>query len=606
MEEKISSSFGKSAWRRLLRSAGLMAAAGGFTMLLIWDILWCSATTFRGMSFPELYINTAVLALVLALPTAFGARQWLQLMIWLVTAAILEANLMYCRTYLSWIPLSSYLLMGNLRDFTASVGYSVRPADILPALAAIATSTLIIRKKKKAPHPTPIAPYTLTLVVIVAVSCIFAISRGGMLSHIENLRGSCYYSTTPPVIYTLPPALLANTISKPDKLTEEITDSVDAWLEEQVRRDKAYPIADREGRRNLVVIFCESLESWLIDAKADGDKDITPFLNSLVADSSTLYLPHVLSQVGSGRSIDAQLLMLAGMMPMQETVWSMRYPDHHYPSIPKAMHRRDPDARAVLLTIDKPITWNQSLVANAFEIDTMLSRDDWQMTEMVGNPAKLSDGAFMRQSVDKLKGGLWPEGEPAYLHFVTYSGHSPFKLQKELQGISITDPYPERMRDYMTMANYTDRSLRPLIDYLKGRSDWDSTMVVIVGDHEALGSDRLTWLRNPAAAKILSPATEVPLIILNAPVSGRIDKQIGQVDVYSTIIDLMGLRPQAWIGMGESVFSQSHASPGEGDDHQRKATKISSDIIKYDLGEYSMLKTKPYDHNTSREPQDAD
>ncbi|MCM1225005.1 MAG: LTA synthase family protein, partial [Lachnospiraceae bacterium] len=397
------------------------------------------------------------------------------------------------------------------------------------------------------------------------------------------LRGSCYYSTTPPVIYTLPPVLISSSLSKSDKLTEETAEEVNEWLADQQALDSAYPIAQRDARKNLVVIFCESLESWLIGAKADGDKTLTPYINSLIADSATLYFPHVLSQVGSGRSIDAQLLMLAGMMPLQETVWSMRYPGHTYPSIPKAMHRRDSAARAVLLTADKPITWNQSLVAKAFEVDTMLSRDDWEMTEMVGSPAKLSDGAFLSQSVDKLKDGLWPEGTPAYLHFVTYSGHSPFRLQKKLRGIDISGKYPERMRDYMTMANYTDRSLQPLIDYLKSRSDWDDTMVVIVGDHEALGSDRAAWLKQEAASEILSPNMEVPLIILNSPIAGKIDKKIGQIDVYSTIIDLMGLRQDAWPGMGISAFSPMHASPDTGGEHQRKAREISADIIKYDL-----------------------
>jgi len=570
-----------------------MATVGGFAMVMAWSALWCWGTTFRGMSFPEVYINTSILALVLALPTALGARQWMQLTLWLIFAAVLEANLMYCRTYLSWIPLSSYMLAGNLSDFTASIGDSIRLSDALPALIAIASSILIKRREKQHPHPTPLAPFFTLTATLVAISATCAFARGGMRSHIETMRGSCYYSTTPPVIYTVPATLLANGFSAGDSITPAAKQQVAAWLAKQRELDAGYPIADREGRRNLVVIFCESLENWLIGAKADGDKTITPYLNSLVADSSTLYLPHVLSQVGSGRSIDAQLLMLAGLMPLDDAVWSMRYPGHAYPSIPKAMHRRNPDTRTMLLTIDKPITWNQSLVAKGFEIDTMLSRDNWKMTEMVGKPAKLSDGAFMAQSIDKLKGGLWPEGQPAYLHFVTYSGHNPFKLQKELRGIDITGDYPERMRDYMTMANYTDRSLRPLIEYLKSRSDWDSTMVVIVGDHEALGTNRTEWLDLPEAAKILSPDAEVPLIILNSSVTGRIDTQIGQVDVYSTIVDLMGLRHEAWVGMGQSVFSPFHAEPQKGDEHQQKARKISSDIIKYDL-----LKDKPHDHNT--------
>lgn len=592
MEKILSIMLNKDAWRRLFRSQGFLAVVGTFLMDLTWSVLFGWDSTMRGFSFPEPFVNSWILAMVIALPIALGARLWVQMTIWLAYLALLEANLMYFRTYMTWIPLSSYLLVGNLADFTASIHDSLRLADIFPLLIIIVTGIVIARRNRRLPHPTPKVPYLGLMIIMVAVSSILALSRGGIKNHIEQLRGSCYYATTPPVLYKLPGTLLATSFNDNEILTPEIELETEVWLAEQQRRDAAYPIADREGRRNLVVIFCESLESWLIGAKADGDKTITPYLNSLLADSTTLYLPHVASQVGTGRSIDAQLLMLAGMMPLDDAVWSMRYPDRTYPSIAKAMHRRDADARATLLTIDKPITWNQSLVSRAFEVDTMLSRDDWKMTELVGKPAKLSDGAFMTQSVDKMKAGLWPEGQPAFIQVVTYSGHNPFRLQPELRGIEINSNYPERLRDYMTMANYTDRSLRPMIEYLKSRSDWDSTMVVIVGDHEALGTDRAKWLAEPEAAKILSPASEVPMIVLNSPVAGRIDKTIGQVDVYSTIIDLMGLRPHAWVGLGQSVFAPGYTEPDMADDHERMAPKVSSNIIKYDL-----LKDKLHDRD---------
>ena len=48
--------------------------------------------------------------------------------------------------------------------------------------------------------------------------------------------------------------------------------------------------ADAVPRRNLVLIICESLESWPVEARIDG-KEITPYLNSLLRDSTTCMLP---------------------------------------------------------------------------------------------------------------------------------------------------------------------------------------------------------------------------------------------------------------------------------------------------------------------------
>ena len=90
-------------------------------------------------------------------------------------------------------------------------------------------------------------------------------------------------------------------------------------------------------RDNLVIILCESLESWVIDRKVDG-VEITPVLDSLIADTaSTLYAPNVLTQVAAGRSIDCQLLVNAGMLPMQSSVYSMRYPQNRYYTLNRAL-----------------------------------------------------------------------------------------------------------------------------------------------------------------------------------------------------------------------------------------------------------------------------
>lgn len=62
--------------------------------------------------------------------------------------------------------------------------------------------------------------------------------------------------------------------------------------------------------------MAESLESWVLNLTVEN-QEITPYLNKLLKEPSTLYAPHVLTQVNGGRSIDAQLLMLAGLLPLQ-------------------------------------------------------------------------------------------------------------------------------------------------------------------------------------------------------------------------------------------------------------------------------------------------
>ncbi len=120
--------------------------------------------------------------------------------------------------------------------------------------------------------------------------------------------------------------------------------------------------------------------------------------------------------------------------------------------------------------------------------------------------------------------------------------------------MSFSGNYPDKLTDYLTAVHYTDQALGRMLDYLKSRSDWGRTMVVIVGDHEALASWRHEIRNSTEGRKLVSPSGFVPMIVLNSPVRGRRTSVMGQVDVYTTLLDIMGL-PYHWRGMGFSALA---------------------------------------------------
>ena len=102
-----------------------------FIVVLTFDILWSMQTTFRSMSFVQTYLSAFVAAFIMSLPTALCPKKlWVQTVLLFLFAAVFESNLIYFRTYFTAIPASSYLLVGNLKDFTASIFDSVRVGDI--------------------------------------------------------------------------------------------------------------------------------------------------------------------------------------------------------------------------------------------------------------------------------------------------------------------------------------------------------------------------------------------------------------------------------------------------------------------------------------------
>lgn len=599
--------------RRLLLPAtlwtrGFTAAwLGALVTLLLFDLLWCIQTTFRGMSFPATYINALTLATLLSLPAILTRRRWVMCVVLLLADALLIANLMYCRTYFNSIPPASYLLAGHVMDFSESIFDSWNWTYLLLPLVALLTPLFMHggrRRKQLSPSP---GRYLGLLVFTSLLSAVSAFASGGLRSHVAHLKEECYYATTPAVIYTIPGTILAELATPAPELSPSSRRAVDSWLathEDLLSKLHTPEIPDSLRRTNLVMVFCESLESWPVGATIEG-KPITPVLNSLLSDSTltTWYAPHVLSQVGNGRSIDGQLLMLTGLYPMRNYVYAMKFPSHTYPALPDAMRRSG--ATTYLLSGDKPSTWNQGLMARAFGIDHTEMADRWDNSERIGNPKRLSDRSLMAQTVAKMKQGtVWPEGERGYVQIVTYTGHNPFRIPAEHRTLHLTGSYPEKLADYATAVHYTDSSLGLLLTYLRSRSDWPQTMVAIVGDHEALGTWRNELRASAPGNSLVNPTGFVPLIVINSPIGGVHKEVMGQADVYPTLLSLLSL-PYPWRGLGFPATAPE--APGFALDFQGNLSGTPSDSIlpgmKAHVKAASEISNTLILHNMLRKPQ---
>lgn len=583
----------EALWTRHFLTAWL----GCVVTVLTFDILWCSQTTFRAMSFAGTYLNALTLATVMALPAVLTRKSWPLIVVMLVVDLLMIANLMYCLTYLNSIPLASYLLVGNVVEFTGSISDSFRWQFLL--LPGVTVATLLLLNPEERERQPNVFFYLFTLGILALLSAVTAMFSGGMIHHVTKLKGECYYAQTPSVIYTIFGTLAVEAMEHDEELTPRQREMVAQWGAEHVKyRTLPLALPDSVSRPdNLVVIFCESLEAWPIGVKVEG-KELTPNLNKMMADTaSTWYAPHVLSQVGNGRSIDGQLLMLAGMYPMRDFVFAMKFAGNHYHTIPKAM--KEAGAKTYLLSGDKPSTWNQQLVARSFGIDNLEMNDSWDNSERIGSPKRLSDNSLFTQSAAKMqRGDVWPVGEKGYVQIVTYTGHNPFRIPEEFRTITFENDFPERLRDYMTAVHYTDQVLGRFVDYLRSRPDWPRTMVAIVGDHEALGAWRHSLRSDPSGSNLVSAEEYVPLIILNAPVAGRRNAVMGQVDVYTTLLDQMGLDYE-WRGMGFSplapgspkfafdyqgrLVGDTYGSPPGLADHIDRGRAVSDIMIKHDM-----------------------
>lgn len=580
--------------QQLWDKTAIIFAVGIFLTFVAFDVIWCMDTTFASFSFFETYATKIIATLALAGVYALTRCRWAQIVVMALLDVLLVANLMYFRTYYSAIPASSYLEAGNLADFKASVTDSLRWADIVLPLITIATAVMAFRSKTTKRQPltavlkwwaAPLAGFALLLTGV-------NLCKGGFHKSLRSVRQSAYLCSADAPIFSVFGCIWYDITDAAEPITPEKQAEIERWLASQPKHQPADSVTEK--RSNLLIVFAESLESWVLEKKVNG-KEITPCLNRLLKEKSTLYAPNVLTQVKGGRSIDAQLMICSGLLPLMSGTYSSLYYDNTFYTIQKAM-RGLKHSRSYLLTIDKVSTWNQGAVARSFGTDTIISYHDFKMTEAFGTHKRIGDASFFQQCREKIeRGEVWKPGESVYMQFVTYSGHAPFKLPDHLRTITFPASIPEKAADYMTTAHYTDKAIGDFVAYLKTLPQYKETIVVIVGDHEGLASYRQELVGNPACRGLVSDKQLTPFIVLNSPVGMRYDKFMGQIDIYPTLLNLMQLDAYRWHGLGQSILDPRKQGvavgsvmnvEGTGSDKEverlKEAHTVSDYMLRYD------------------------
>lgn len=580
--------------QQLWDKTAIIFAVGIFLTFVAFDVIWCMDTTFASFSFFETYATKIIATLALAGVYALTRCRWAQIVVMALLDVLLVANLMYFRTYYSAIPASSYLEAGNLADFKASVTDSLRWADIVLPLITIATAVMAFRYKTTKRQPltavlkwwaAPLAGFALLLTGV-------NLCKGGFHKSLRSVRQSAYLCSADAPIFSVFGCIWYDITAAAEPITPEKQAEIERWLASQPKHQPADSVTEK--RSNLLIVFAESLESWVLEKKVDG-KEITPCLNRLLKEKSTLYAPNVLTQVKGGRSIDAQLMICSGLLPLMSGTYSSLYYDNTFYTLQKAM-RGLKHSRSYLLTIDKVSTWNQGAVARSFGTDTIISYHDFKMTEAFGTHKRIGDASFFQQCREKIeRGEVWKPGESVYMQFVTYSGHAPFKLPDHLRTITFPASIPEKAADYMTTAHYTDKAIGDFVAYLKTLPQYKETIVVIVGDHEGLASYRQELVGNPACRGLVSDKQLTPFIVLNSPVGMRYDKFMGQIDIYPTLLNLMQLDAYRWHGLGQSILDPRKQGvavgsvmnvEGTGSDKEverlKEAHTVSDYMLRYD------------------------
>lgn len=302
--------------------------------------------------------------------------------------------------------------------------------------------------------------------------------------------------------------------------------------------------------KNLIVIQVESLENFVINNKVGG-QEITPNLNRLLKNS--LFFTDITPNVKGGNSSDAELLFNTSLYPISDGCTFYRYPFNEYNSLPKILNNLGYNSFAS--HGDRASFWNRKQAYPSLGFKEFYDISKFNSEDKIG--MGLSDESFFKQSVERLKTAK----QPFYSFFITLSSHTPFIIPDNLKSLNINKD-AGTIGNYLQSIHYTDKAIGEFLDELEKEGLLKNSIVVIYGDHPALGSSYEQEVsQNFKEFGFVKDGRKVPFIIYNPSIKGNTYQHIGsQIDMMPTVADILGIDDNV---ISESVMGRNLLSSGE-------------------------------------------
>ena len=297
--------------------------------------------------------------------------------------------------------------------------------------------------------------------------------------------------------------------------------------------------------KNIIFILVESYLSVTSDLVVDG-KEITPNLNKLRHDSTVYFNSHMRPNVSIGESADGQFIYMAGLLPLHSEITVSKTKRDTIIGLPEQMKRNFPELTSYTLIPTNPSLWEQQAMTKAYGFDNLYSLIDYETEFKDNHDGFLTDGMIFKFA--SIKDDCTPQ--PFFSLILTMSMHQPYE-SFEKHGFEVTDmDLPQRYKNYLNSCHFFDMQIGEYLKELKTKGLYDKSLIVIVADHDA----RSRYL--DMEGKI---SNDIPIYIINGGFkpSDAWQGECNQLDVYTTILDIMGINSQ-WRGLGHTLLSKDY------------------------------------------------
>lgn len=328
--------------------------------------------------------------------------------------------------------------------------------------------------------------------------------------------------------------------------------------------------------KSIIFVHMESIQTFLMDLEYNGE-EVTPNINQLAEEG--MFFSNFYPQISTGTSSDSEFTLLSSLMPASSGTVFVSYYSTYYETIPKILSNLD--YYTFSMHGNNFSMWNRLYAHPSLGYENFYFEDSYEYTESDVLGLGINDLLFFEQSYDYLV-----EIDSTYDVYmgtvITLSNHSPFTGASNFleYDLSFTNEFGETTNylgetdigNYLVSAHYADYALGEFMDMVRESDNFDDTLFVFYGDHDAKFSES-------EIEELLSYNTETgmfdleveydsfdhelnkstPLIFwtkneeLKEYFTGEVDYPMGMIDVSPTLLNMLGL--ENTYALGNDIFT---------------------------------------------------